>query len=91
MTLPTPPEGWPKEPEHQRAEHDRSRPIQYVYNAAPERRGPSAGLVLAAGLGGGALLLTAAISAVAIAVCAVSIALCALVIRWIIADMRKGK
>lgn len=37
------------------------------------------------------LLLTVAISAVAVAVAAVSVALCALVIRWIIADIRRNR
>lgn len=89
--LPTPPDGWPVEPRHQAEEYDRSRPIVHVHQYGPQRRGPSAGTVLAAGLGGGALLLTAAVSAIAIAVCAVSIAVCALVCRWIIADIRKDR
>lgn len=90
-TPPTPPDGWPTEPPHQPARYDHSQPPVYVYMQPPPRTGPTAGMVLAGALGGGALMLTAAISAMALALCAVSVAICALVCRWIIADIRKGK
>lgn len=89
--LPKPPDGWPVEPQHQAAEHDRSRPIIHVHQYGPQRTGPSAGTVLASALGGGALLLTIAVSAIAIAIAAVSIAVCAVVCRAVLNDIRKDR
>lgn len=89
--LPAPPDGWPVEPHHQAEQYDRSRPIVHVHQYGPQRTGPSAGLVLAAGLGGGALLLTVAVSAMALAVCGVSVAICALVVRRIFSEMREDR
>lgn len=95
-SLPEPPAGWPTLPEHRTAcgcEHGHRSPGQpaVVYMQPPARSGPSAGALFLGVLGGGGLLLTAAISAVAVALAAVAIAVCAVTVRWIIRDMRRGR
>lgn len=61
--------------------------VIHVYEAPRS----SAGKWIAAGLGGGALLVAASIAAVAVAVAAVSIAICAVVLLMLVREVRGGR
>lgn len=66
------------------------QPPPACHHPAP-RPSASASKWIAGAIAASILLLTVAISAVAVAVAAVSVAICALVIRWIIADIRRNR
>lgn len=63
---------------------------QHQQAPAPAKPGGSAVRWLAIGMGGSALLLSVAVSAVAVAISAVALTICLLVLRSIWTDMRKG-
>ncbi|WP_151485179.1 hypothetical protein [Streptomyces albicerus] len=83
-------------PEHRHGEdcgcyfQPQQPPCHGHHPPAPRPSG-SAGKWIGGALVACVLLLTVAVSAVAVAVAAVSVALCALVIRWIIADIRRNR
>lgn len=58
---------------------------------APAKSSGSAVKWLAVGMGGSALILSVAVSAVAVAVSAVALTVCLLVLRSVWQDMRKGR
>lgn len=58
---------------------------------APATSGGSGVKWLAVGMGGSALLVSVAVSAVAVAVSAVAVTVCLLILRSVLADVRKGR
>lgn len=78
---------------HAAQQHHQHEQSACRHHGSPAPAAPGGGGVkwLAVGMGGSALLLSVAVSAVAVAVSAVAVTVCLLVLRSVLADVRKGR